>query len=86
MLISEEFEVDVDTFDGVVLRPNDCDVDDDDEEEEVRIKVVEAEGVTKRVVEEGFGAAEKGFGTSESTTPTGPSKSISVLAHVNSSG
>lgn len=60
----------------VVVRP----VDDD------RIRAGDVEGVTKSVVDEGFGAAENGFGTRESITPTGPSKSISDSGHVNSSG
>lgn len=44
------------------------------------------DGVTNRVVDEGVGAAEKGFGTNESTTPTGPSSPISVSVQVSSSG
>jgi hypothetical protein len=44
------------------------------------------EGVMKRVVDDGVGAAENGFGTRESMTPIGPSKLTSESAHVNSSG
>jgi hypothetical protein len=76
-LIDDEFIVDVDVVEVVVVRA----AGDDD-----RIRAGEVEGVTKSVVDEGFGAAENGFGTSESTTPIGPSKSISDSGHVNSSG
>lgn len=45
------------------------------------------DGVTKRVVDEGVGATEKGFGTSESMTPAiGPSIPISLPWQLNSSG
>lgn len=73
-----EFTVDVDVVEVVVVRAAG---DEDD-----RINAGDVEGVTKRVVDEGFGAAENGFGTRESTTPIGPSKSISDSGHVNSSG
>lgn len=44
------------------------------------------DGVTNRVVEEGVGAAEKGFGIKESITPMGPSFPISVSEQASSSG
>ena len=47
---------------------------------------VTVDGVMKKVVDEGVGAAEKGFGTNESITPIGPSNPISPSGHVNSSG
>lgn len=47
---------------------------------------VVVDGVTKIVVEVGVGAAENGFGTRDSTTPTGPSNPMSVSGHANSSG
>lgn len=72
------FTVEVDVVEVVVVRAA---VD-----EEALLAAGDVEGVTKSVVDDGFGAAENGFGTSESTTPTGPSKSISDSGHVNSSG
>lgn len=79
VVVSMLTEVELRVVEGgevVVVRP----VEDD------RITAGDVEGVTKSVVDEGFGAAENGFGTSASITPIGPSKSISDSGHVNSSG
>lgn len=82
MVVSElrvdvEFEVEEDI--AVVVR-----TDDVDDFERI---IVEVEGVTKSVVEEGVGTAENGLGRSESITPTGPSNSTSSdSGHDNSSG
>lgn len=52
---------------------------------EVRLGVID-DGVTNKVVDEGVGAAENGFGTNESMTPIGPSCPIPASLHVSSSG
>lgn len=78
-LIDDKFTVDLDVVEVVVVREA---ADDDDP-----LNAGDVEGVTKSVVDEGFGAAENGFGTSESTIPIGPSKSMSSdSGHDNSSG
>lgn len=77
-LIDDKFVVEEEIVWVVVALTDD--VDDFD-----RIRVV-VEGVTKRVVDEGLGAAENGLGMSESISPIGPSMSISDSGHDNSSG